>query len=309
MSHETGTEHNSEHWVNARISKGKHTIKVEVLNIPTTEGIPKLGEQSFVNNPTGFALVVRYARVIQRTDRTSWKMNPMAGSAILIAPPCPKKISGKGVVTDIIPVNPGVYIPDPPLPGEGYFTQSTIAKVLVTGRNPINYDCTKDKIIIEDDDGNDHGTVLEPICGPFGKLTGVNVVKRGSPWTSWPNIRIESDTGNGATFLPIFSHERVDPFFPTVDVEDLIQVTDLAGLKKTGYYDGRAYYGAVFYEDGVRYAGYYKTTGQKVQIYDTMQESIDAQVTTRPSAIQRSGTDITNNDPRLDIPGTPDTLT
>ncbi len=29
----------------------------------------------------------------------------------------------------------------------------------------------------------------------------------------------------------------------------------------------------------------------------------------RPSAIQRSGTDITSNDPRLNIPGTPDNLT
>ena len=157
LSHETGNEVTIlEHWVNARIPKGKHTIRVEVLNIPIGGGgdttptendiirwyqerwgrtasrkeisdwlgtgksreevqegilghkaliagyIPRVGEQSFINNPTGFALVVRYARVIQRTDRTSWKTNPMAGSAILIAPPCPKKISGKGVVTDIL---------------------------------------------------------------------------------------------------------------------------------------------------------------------------------------------------------------
>ena len=79
-------------------------------------------------------------------------------------------------------------------------------------------------------------------------------------------------------------------------------------MKQTGYYDGRAYYGAVFYENGTRYAGYYDTAGQRIQIYDTLQESIDAQVTTRPSAIQRSGTDITSNDPRLDIPGTPENL-
>ncbi len=45
-----------------------------------------------------------------------------------------------------------------------------------------------------------------------------------------------------------------------------------------------------------------------VPIYDTMQESIDAKITTPPSAIQRSGTDITSNDPRLNIPGTPDNL-
>ena len=94
-----------------------------------------------------------------------------------------------------------------------------------------------------------------------------------------------------------------------VDPNRLIQVTDLPGLKQTGYYDGKPYYGAVFYEDGIRYAGYYDTPGQKVQIYDTMQESIDAQVTTPPSAIQRQGTDINSNDPRLNIPGTPDNLT
>ena len=39
-----------------------------------------------------------------------------------------------------------------------------------------------------------------------------------------------------------------------------------------------------------------------------MQESIDAQVTTPPSAIQRQGSDVTSNDPRLNIPGTPENL-
>jgi hypothetical protein len=45
-----------------------------------------------------------------------------------------------------------------------------------------------------------------------------------------------------------------------------------------------------------------------LQVYDTLQESIDAEVTTPPSAIQRQGTDIRANDPRLDIPDTPDQL-
>ena len=40
-----------------------------------------------------------------------------------------------------------------------------------------------------------------------------------------------------------------------------------------------------------------------------MQESITAEVTTLPSAIRRQGTDISSNDSRLNIPGTPDTLT
>ena len=68
-------------------------------------------------------------------------------------------------------------------------------------------------------------------------------------------------------------------------------------------------YGSVFYKEGVKYAGWYETTGQLVQIYDTMQESIDGEVTTLPSAIRRQGSDVSSNDPRLNIPGTPDTLT
>ena len=80
-------------------------------------------------------------------------------------------------------------------------------------------------------------------------------------------------------------------------------------MKRTGFNEGKPYYGAVFYKDGIRYAGWYETPGKLVQIYDTMQESIDAEVTTLPSAIRRQGSDVSSNDPRLDIPGTPDTLT
>ena len=46
-----------------------------------------------------------------------------------------------------------------------------------------------------------------------------------------------------------------------------------------------------------------------VQVYDTMQESIDAEVITPASAIQRQGSDVSSNDPRLNIPGTPENLT
>ena len=41
---------------------------------------------------------------------------------------------------------------------------------------------------------------------------------------------------------------------------------------------------------------------QTCRVYGTLQESIDGNITTRPSAILRQGTDITNNDPRLNIP-------
>jgi len=123
----------------------------------------------------------------------------------------------------------------------------------------------------------------------------------------YPKVIVRgSGTGIGYKGIPLLK-TVLDPI--GVDPKRLIQVTDLPGLKQTGYYDGKPYYGAIFYENGIRYAGYYDTPGQKVQIYATLLESIDARVTTPPSAIQRQGTDINSNNPRLNIPGTPDNLT
>jgi hypothetical protein len=118
-----------------------------------------------------------------------------------------------------------------------------------------------------------------------------------------------SDTGVNASFRPVFRVVR-DPIDPalTRDNQKLIQVTDLVGLKQTGYIGGRPYYGAVFYENTIRYAGYYKTVGTLIRVYDTLQESITAEVTTAPSAIEKFGTDNNSNNPRLNIPGTPTNL-
>ena len=154
-------------------------------------------------------------------------------------------------------------------------------------------------------------TTTYTILGDSGAsaTTLVTVVKDpddpllGPPPTKEPK---KVPTGIGFVGIPRLKTVR-DPI--TADATKLIQVTDLVGLKQTGFYDGKPYYGAVFYEDGIRYAGYYDTPGQKVRIYDTLQESIDAEVTTPPSAIQRQGTDINSNNPRLNIPGTPDNLT
>ena len=66
--------------------------------------------------------------------------------------------------------------------------------------------------------------------------------------------------------------------------------------------------GSVFAKDGQLFAGVYETIGELIPVYATLQESIDARITTRPSAILRQGTDVTNNDPRLNIPGTPQNL-
>lgn len=151
-------------------------------------------------------------------------------------------------------------------------------------------------------------TVLNLRLGPFGSIVGVDVVNPGQPFTKTPSITILSDTGVNAVLRPKFKIVR-DPVGPEIDPETLIQVTDLVGLKQTGYIDGRAYYGQIFIKNGLRYAGVYETVGNLIRVYDTLQESITGEVTTRPSAILRQGTDIQSNDPRLNIPGTPDSIT
>ena len=115
-----------------------------------------------------------------------------------------------------------------------------------------------------------------------------------------------SDTGVGFRGRPVFESVIVPEL--VIPEDQLLQVTDLVGLKQTGYVNGRPYYGSTFSQEGILYAGVYETTGDLVQVYATLQESVDGQVTTRASAILRQGSDVTSNDPRLNIPNTPDNL-
>tara|TARA_B100000029_G_scaffold455610_1_gene482991 strand:- start:1307 stop:5860 length:4554 start_codon:yes stop_codon:yes gene_type:complete len=288
-------------WHNVQLTKGKHTVRVECLNIDhAADG----GDYTFINNPTGFALIIKFNDTIQRTDMTSWAMNPVCASAILIAPPCPKKISGRGVVKEIIPTNPGWYPPPETPPGDPPEYDVTLELDRIEPPDTTNYNCEEDEIVIEPSNGAE----AKLVCGPFGSIPEIIVTKPGRGFTTYPDIYIASSTGIRVPLVPTFRIIRT-PVDPTIRPEELLQVTDLAGIKKTGYYNGKPYYGAVFYENGIKYAGWYETPGQLVQIYDTLQESIDAQVTTPPSAILRQGSDVTSNDPKLDIPGTPDTLT
>ena len=229
----------------------------------------------------------------------------MGVSAILIPPPCPKKINGVGIVTAVIITDPGNGFPPVVRSGDGDPPAGPpviLELVEIIGEPGINYGPDDRVCVINTETG-------EEICftPPKTPTTGIGPFKPNiSGFRTYPQVIARSATGIGYKGIPVLK-PVIDPI--GVDPDRLIQVTDLPGLKQTGYYDGKPYYGAVFYEDGIRYAGYYDTPGQKVQIYDTMQESIDAEVTTPPSAIQRQGTDINSNDPRLNIPGTPDNLT
>lgn len=278
-------------------SKGKRTIEMEIYNIPGNE------ESTFETNPVVFSVVITKKVNVLSGISEPWTTNPVGISAILIPPPCPKRVRGRGVVVDVEVDDPGNGYPIPQ--GDAYPVSLRLKSVIV--ENPgINYNCGVDQIQITPS----NGAVLDYECDSFGRINNVKVLNPGLGFTRYPEITMvtpdgQNPTGVNASFRPQFEVVR-DPI--VIDPEKLIQVTDLVGLKQTGYVDGRAYFGAVFYKDGVRYAGFYETPGELVQVYDTLQESIDAQVTTRPSAILRQGTDTNSNNPRLNLPGTPENL-
>ena len=307
-----------------KVNKGKHTLSVKPTVYTEASGGPigfvdalfrkptpdyYKGSAAFDSNPSAFAIGISIREetfpVAGSNDERlgkSWEGNPTAISAILIPAPCEQQVNGKGVVTRVDILDPGNGFPSPPPTGIG--TGYPVALKLVD--------------IVPTDSGigytggvgigisPDNGAKFKPIVDPFGRITGVTTVSEGIGFTEPPDITVPSPTGVNARFRPVFEVVR-DPL--DVRPDQLIQVTDLVGLKQTGYYDGRPYYGSVFYRDGIRYAGQYQTAGDLIQVYDTLQESIDARITTPPSAILRQGTDTNSNNPRLNIPDTPENLT
>jgi len=278
------------------VGKGKHTIKVILTNL--------WNNSNFLENPTGVALKITTKQRIGTGEYKPWSVNPMGVAAKLIPPPCPRKIKGKGKVINPIVVDTGNGYKrddkDNSLSPEGGYSVLLKIKDIIPKGDPINYDCSKDTIRLEPSMGSE----LELVCGPFGTIEKINVKNPGLGFTRMPAIIVDSDTGINLDDCAIVFEPEIAPF----DVPDVIQVTDLVGLKQTGYYKGKPYYGAVFYENGVKYSGWYKTAGEMVRVYDTMQESIDGMVTTPPSAILRQGSDTSSNDPRINIPRTPENL-
>ena len=253
----------------------------------------------------------------------SWYKNPIGLCAILIPPPCKQIKCGKGRLKDPLVIDPGCgfEVPptgtpttppdggDPGIGGTSYPVKVVPVEVVITDPG-INYTPPGQP---EDDDPGDTPVTDPPSdlefkveYGPFGTVDGVKIVGGDPGFTVTPRIRIPSKTGTNFQGIIRTSVIR-DPI--DADPEQLIQVTDLVGLKQTGYIEGRAYYGSVYYKNGIPYAGITETAGKAIQVYSTLQESIDGERTTPPSAIQRQGTDVTSNDPRLNIPGTPDNLT
>jgi len=181
-----------------------------------------------------------------------------------------------GRVVDVIVIDSGRgYLP----PGQTvpqYPARICIKEILVT--NPgLNYNCGVDELVVIPD----NGAKLTYNCDAFGKIRSVNIVSRGC-YSELPTIMMRSNTGVNASFVPLFSVTR-DPETPE-EIPDtgVVQVYDLVGLTRQGYVDGTEYYGNVFFDDGIKYAG---TRNTGVRVYETRAQSIGAapvEVTTTP---------------------------
>ena len=172
-----------------------------------------------------------------------------------------------GVVVQVIIKDSGQgYLP-PPQTVPQYPAIIELTGVTVT--NPgFNHNCGVDTIEVIPS----NGTVLSYSCDPFGKIRSVSVDK-GGRFTELPQIRMNTETGFNATFVPNFDIVR-DPQPVEPVITDVVQVYDLVGLNINGYVDGKPYYGNVYYVNGIRYAGTSANSGTNIVVYDTQLASV-----------------------------------
>ena len=172
-----------------------------------------------------------------------------------------------GVVVQVIVKDSGQgYLP-PPQTVPQYPAIIELTGVTIT--NPgFNHNCGVDTIEVIPS----NGTVLSYSCDPFGKIRSVSVDK-GGRFTELPQIRMNTETGFNATFVPNFDIIR-DPQPIEPVITDVVQVYDLIGLNVNGYVDGKPYYGNVYYINGIRYAGTSANSGTNIVVYDTQLASV-----------------------------------
>ena len=191
-----------------------------------------------------------------------------------------------GVVVKVIVRDSGQgYLP-PPQTVPQYPAIIELTGVTVTNSG-FNHICGVDTIEIIPS----NGSVLSYNCDPFGKIKSVSVDK-GGRFTELPQIRMNTETGFNATFVPEFSIIR-DPQPVEPVLTDVVQVFDLVGLNINGYVDGKPYYGNVYYVNGIRYAGTSaQTSGTNIVVYDTQLASVQKrQIEGTITASQREETE------------------
>ena len=210
-----------------------------------------------------------------------------------------------GVVVQVIVRDSGQgYLP-PPQTVPQYPAVLELTGVTVT--NPgFNYDGDADTIEIIPS----NGSALSYDLDPFGKIKSVSVNK-GGRFTELPRIRMNTETGLNASFVPNFSIIRdPQPVDPVITQEDLVQVFDLVGLNINGYIDGKPYYGNVYYVNGIRYAGTSaQTSGTDIIVYDTrlasLQKRLDVVSTVTTGDVEEPVTEIETREDTVEAISSP----
>ena len=209
-----------------------------------------------------------------------------------------------GVVVYVIVKDSGQgYLP-PPQTVPQYPAVLELTGVTVT--NPgFNYGDTDSIEIIPS-----NGSALSYDLDPFGKIKSVSVNK-GGRFTELPRIKMNTETGLNAAFVPNFSIIRdPQPVDPVITQEDLVQVFDLVGLNINGYIDGKPYYGNVYYVNGIRYAGTSaQTSGTNIIVYDTrlasLQKRLDVVSTVTTGDVEEPVTEIETREDTVEAISSP----
>jgi len=145
-------------------------------------------------------------------------------------------------------------------------------KYIVITNPGINYDPAIDVVEIVPN----NGSVLQAVFTPFGQVVSVKVVRPGFGFTTRPNITIRSDSGINADFVPVFEIIR-NPNALDLQIQQrkILTVIDIVGLQVQGFVGGKPYYGNVYYDNGVKYAGPYKSFDKQIRVYDNILETDD----------------------------------
>ena len=147
-------------------TRGKHKIDVILTNLDF--------QAPFSQNPAVVAIKITKKTKVGTAVAKPWTDNPMGISASLIPPPCPKQISGVGIVTDVVIYDPGNGWTPPTNPGDptpSYPVNLELDELIPTDTGGINYGpgdivCIKNTVTGEEE-------CFEPEFGPFGQIVRV----------------------------------------------------------------------------------------------------------------------------------------
>ena len=183
------------------VTEGKRTVEIVLTNLDFNA--------EYARNPTVAGVkITKKAQVAKVDPRTGtaqgkpWTVNPLGISAILIPPPCPKKINGVGIVTDVIITDPGNGFDPPATPPDGDPPAGPpviLELDEIIGDPGINYGPDDQVCVINTETG-------EEICftPPKTPTTGISPFKptiddggRGKPsgYRTYPQVIARSGTG------------------------------------------------------------------------------------------------------------------